>query len=79
MVDRVEMFVAVRPCGPAVGRRHQPQGGAHACQSVLLGSVVEGVPAQVLGVAPVGVAAGHRDEHGADLAPSRGEHSVDVV
>ena len=79
MVDRVEALVAVRPCGPAGGRRHQPQGGAHACQSVLLGSVVEGVPAQVFGVAPVGMAAGHRDEQRADLAAAGGEHAVDVV
>ena len=79
MVDRVEALVAVCAGGPARRRRHQPQRGAHTGEPMLFGSVVERVPAQVLGVATLGMAPRHGDEQRADLAAPRGEHTVDVV
>ncbi len=79
MVDRVEALIAVGPCGPAGRRRHQPQRGAHAGQSMLLGPVVEGVPAQVFGVAAVRMAPRHGYEQRADVAATGGEHTLDVV
>ena len=79
MVDRVEALVAARPCRPAGRCRHQSQGGPHARQSMLLGPVVEGVPAQVLGVSALGMTPGHGDEQGADLAAAGSEDTVDLV
>lgn len=46
---------------------------------MLLGPMVEGVPAQVLGIVAVWVAPRHGDEQGADVAPPRGEYTLDVV
>ena len=79
MVDLVETPIAISPGGSARGRRHQPQGCADAGQPMLLGPVVEGVPAQVFGVAPFGVAPRHGHEQGADLASTGSEHTVDFV
>ena len=73
MVGGVEALVAGRTGGPAGRGGHHAERGAERCEPLLLGTVVERMPFEVVGIPTVGVALGERRVERGHVGVPRGQ------